>query len=69
MADRCRHLSSPSDRGPAPITKVKSTALSPPDGRIGPIGPILVTTDVAPHRRKMAVAAAAEIRGRNDTTS
>jgi energy-coupling factor transporter transmembrane protein EcfT len=49
---------------------VKSTALSPREfGRIAPTGPILATTVVAAHRRKMALAAAAEIRGRNTTTN
>jgi hypothetical protein len=46
---------------------VKSTALSPRD--VLPIGPILATTVLAPHLLKMALAAAAEVRGRNHTTN
>jgi enterochelin esterase-like enzyme len=49
---------------------VKSTALSPREfGCIAPTGPILVTTVLDPHWRKMARAAAAETRGRNTTTN
>lgn len=49
------------------MTWVKSTALSPPD--VLAICPILTTTVVVPHRLRMALAAADEVRSRNTTAS